>query len=131
MLENIYTTRPATWLHAARNGDVHAYRERLREISAIRGGELIRRVWYENPMPSDGSPGGDETNPNLYNIAKYHFKGRMDLKDPQLNAYNNILHIDNENAQYFMCGPTGFMETQKEALLSLGVSDNRIHWEGF
>ncbi|KAG7362651.1 nitric oxide dioxygenase [Nitzschia inconspicua] len=67
MLENIYKTRPASWLHAAQNGDVHAYRDRLREISAIRAGELIRRVWYEDPLPEDGPPAGDGANPDLYN----------------------------------------------------------------
>jgi len=43
MLENIYVTRPASWLHASQNGKVHAYRDRLREIAAVREGALQRR----------------------------------------------------------------------------------------
>lgn len=128
MLENIYVTRPATWLHATQNGDVHAYRDRLREIAAVRGGDLQRRVWYEDPLVEDGSPGGDEHVPSLFNIAKYHYKGRMDLTGDGLE---DILHLENDHAQYFMCGPAGFMDAQKENLLELGVNGERIHWEGF
>lgn len=131
MLENIYTTRPATWLHASKNGDTHAYRDRLREIAAVRAGELVRRVWYEYPLENDGKPGGEETSPYLYNLAKYHYKGRMDLEEPSVSDDANILHLDNTNAQYFMCGPPGFMEEQQKTLNNFGVSDERIHSEGF
>ena len=131
MLENIYVTRPATWLHASQNGAVHAYRDRLREISAVRGGELIRRVWYSDPLPSDGSPGGDETNPHLYNLAKFHYEGLMDLTNPEIDSAGNVLHLDDSNTHYYMCGPEGFMDAQREALLTLGVTGDRIHYEGF
>lgn len=131
MLENIYTTRPATWLHAAINGDVHAYRDRLREISAVRAGDMQRRVWYEDPTPKDGVPGGEETSPHLFNIARYHYKGRMDLEDTRVKGNDELLHLDNPNTRYFMCGPPPFMDVQRESLLSMGVSGDRIHWEGF
>jgi len=36
--------RPVTWLHSARHGGQHPYREMLRGL-AHRG--LTRRVWYE------------------------------------------------------------------------------------
>ena len=130
MLENIYVSKPATWLHAAQNGEMHAYRDRLREISALRGGELRRRVWYSDPLPADGPPGGNETSPHLFNLAKYHYKGRMDLASKELQA-DDILHVDNPNAQYYMCGPPGFMDAQKETLMKLGVAEDHIHWEGF
>lgn len=130
MLESIYVSRPATWLHASTNGEVHAYRDRLREISAVRGGQLQRRVWYENPRPEDGRPGGDETSPHLFNLAKFHYTGRMDLTAKALEE-NNILHADSPDSHYYMCGPTEFMDAQRAALISLGVSEDRIHWEGF
>lgn len=131
MLENIYATRPATWLHASQNGETHAYRDRLREIAAVRAGELVRRVWYEYPLENDGKPGGEETSPYLYNVAKYHYKGRMDLEEPSVSDDANILHLDNPNAQYFMCGPQRFMEAQRSCLNRHGVADERIHSEGF
>lgn len=133
MLENIYTTRPASWLHATQNGDNHAYRDRLRSISAVRAGDLKRRVWYESPTEADGKPGGDEVDMHhLYNVAKYHYKGRMDLTNPELaNPKEDVLHLGNPIANYYLCGPGGFMDAQKETLLKLGVAGDRIHWEGF
>lgn len=131
MLENIFTTRPATWLHAAQDGDAHAYRDRLREIASVRAGELTRRVWYESPTETDGPAGGCETSPHMYNLAKYHYKGWMNLEDPTLVECGHVLHLDNSNTSYFMCGPKGFIDNQKESLMKLGVSEDRIHWEGF
>ncbi|CAB9509098.1 Is involved in NO detoxification in an aerobic process [Seminavis robusta] len=128
MLENIYVTRPATWLHASQDGAVHPYRERLREIAAVRGGELQRRVWYSNPLPEDGHPGGNETSPHMFNVAKYHYEGRMDLAMSELEE---ITHLGNEEAHYYMCGPEGFMDAQRDTLVKLGVAEDRIHWEGF
>merc|ERR1712008_402157 len=56
MLENVVETRPASWLHSATNGDVHAYRDRLRSLASVRKGRLQRRVWYSKPLPKDGLP---------------------------------------------------------------------------
>jgi nitric oxide dioxygenase len=129
MLESIYVNRPATWLHSSENGQEHAYRDRLREITAVRNGELQRRVWYTNPLPTDGPPGGNEDNWEMYNLAKYHYHERMDL--PKAEKEFPILHLNNQDAQYFMCGPPGWMDSQKTGLMSLGVDENRIHSEGF
>jgi len=101
----------------------------LREISAIRSGELQRRVWYKNPLPEDGVPGGGETSHLLWNLARYHYKGLMDLKHPDFE--DSCLHLGNDLTQYYMCGPPGFMDAEKEALIDLGVDESRIHWEGF
>jgi len=120
MLENIYTTRGATWLHANADGHAHAYRERLRHIASVRSGDFQRRVWYGNPSPEDGEPGGED------NSAKYHYKGRLDL-----NQVKELTHIGNPKAQYYMCGPPPFMDAQIAALKKLGVAEDRIHYEGF
>merc|ERR1719158_979451 len=118
MLENIYTSRGATWLHANVDGKAHPYRERLREIAAVRDGAMQRRVWYENPRSEDGEPGGSD------NQAPYHFTGRMDL-----SQVKDLLALDNANTQYYMCGPAGFMEAQMAAMKDLGISEDRIHYE--
>ena len=130
MLENIYVTRPATWLHVSRDGSIHAYNDRLREIAAVREGELQRRVWYSNPTDEDGPPGIEtETDPVKFNMAPYHYRGRMDLLQDNFNK--DILHLDKKDTNYFMCGPEKFMDNMKEALVKLGVDEGRIHWEGF
>jgi ferredoxin-NADP reductase len=43
----------------------------------------------------------------------------------------DVLHLDDTNTQYYMCGPKGFMDEQKTKLVELGVSEDNIHWEGF
>lgn len=127
MLESI--SRPtSTWLHAEPNGNVHAYRERLREIASVKENQLVRRVWYEDPTSTDGEPGDSSANASSFNMAKYHYKGRMNLNDL---LPDNVLHLDNKNAQYYMCGPPGFMEEQSTKLKELGVDAGRIHTEGF
>lgn len=131
MLENIYVTRPSSWLHSASYGSVHAYRNRIREIAAVRNGQLKRRVWYSRPTPEDGPAGGDEEDPIKYNLAKYHYRGRMDLLSVEKELPSEMLQLDKEKAQYYMCGPPGFMAGQKKALMSLGVDESRIHSEGF
>lgn len=141
MLENIYVNRPASWLHATQNGHCHAYRDRVRQIAAMRQGELQQRVWYTHPTEADGPAGGGETAPLLFNIAKYHFEGRMDLmhanraytkkEEQEYRFPKEMLHLDNPNTQYYLCGPSGFMTAQSESLEKLGVNNARIHSEGF
>jgi nitric oxide dioxygenase len=129
MLENVYSTHPASWLHVNKNGGVHAYRERLRDITSVKNGDLKRRIWYTAPRQEDGEP-GDMSYPDTFNSANYHFKGRMDLNNEELLS-SHVLHLDNPNTHYFMCGPSEFMDDQKAVLMKMGVVESRIHSEGF
>jgi len=45
------------------------------------------------------------------------------------DAYRQLLMLDDYD--FFVCGPTDFMQSQYDALLSLGVSDARIFAESF
>lgn len=121
MLENLFDTQPVSWLHSSNNGDYHPYRSRLQRLASVRGGKLVRKVWYTDPTEADGAPDTDD------NTANYHFKGRMDLD--QLNA--GELHLDNPDTQYYMCGGPGWSTGTAEALANLGVSADQIHAEGF
>ena len=126
MLENCYITRPATWLHANANGEQHAYRDRIREITAVRDGMLQRRVWYTDPLPEDGDPAGNDDN-----IVKYHFRGLMELEKYAEQFPREVLHLHDSRAQYFICGPPPFMNAQKGALIALGIDEKKIHHELF
>ena len=42
-----------------------------------------------------------------------------------------LLHLNDPDTHYYMCGPAGFMNAQKESLMTLGVDEGRIHYEGF
>lgn len=150
MLENVVETRSVTWLHAAKNGKVHAYQDRLRKLASVRKGKIQRRVWYSEPRLEDGAPAlphqsrpekdcsdfslvseNDHGNSETHNTAKYHYKGRMDLSSNLDIIESGILHQHNATTQYFLCGPEGFMTAQHDSLVALGVDEGRIHSEGF
>jgi ferredoxin-NADP reductase len=112
---------------------VHAYRDRLTDIAAVRSGELQARVWYSDPSVEDGVPGSNEAkNLTMYNLAEYHFAGRMDLPSAEKTDLDpDVLHLNEPTTQYCVCGPPGFMKAQMEGLASLGVDKSRINYEGF
>ena len=130
MLENLSTADcPISWLHGTQNGNQHAYRDRVRHLTATKRGDMNCRVWYSNPTEADGPPGTElESCPSLFNLSKYHYRGRMDLKEDQAKS---LLFLDHPEANYYMCGPKGFMEAQTAALEEAGVDASRIHSEGF
>lgn len=57
--------------------------------------------------------------------SQYHYMGKMDLTSP--NFDKACLHLNNEMTQYFMCGPEGFMDAERQGLINLGVDESRIH----
>jgi nitric oxide dioxygenase len=105
------TDREVVFVHGARNGRVHAMKERL-QASAETNRRLTSIVFYENP-DDDDIPGYD-----------YDHAGRMDL--------NRIAaSVLKPNADYYLCGPIPFMRAQVDALKALGVPEARIHYEVF
>ena len=68
----------------------------------MRFGELQRRVWYSDPSIEDGAPGGNEDKTSsMYNLAKYHFTGLMDLvpSAEKTDLDPDILHVNNPTTQ--------------------------------
>ncbi len=103
--------RKVVFVHGARNGRVHAMRDRLREAARTHA-NLGVIVFYDDPLPSDAK-GQD-----------YEFAGLVDtalIKDA-------ILLPD---ADYYICGPIPFMRIQHDALKDLGVREAHIHYEVF
>lgn len=103
--------RQVVFIHGARNGSVHAMRDRLRETARTNDNfKLV--VFYDAPLPQDVA-GQD-----------YDFAGLVDVK-PIRDA---ILLPD---ADYYICGPIPFMRIQHDALKGLGVREAHIHYEVF
>ena len=102
--------RPILFAHAARDGRHHALRA---DLSAARANlpQLRTVAFYESPLETDRAG------------ADYQHVGRMDL--------GRILAEGDRDAEFFLCGPIGFMRQQWEALLALGASPARIHREVF
>ncbi|WLW59699.1 MULTISPECIES: NO-inducible flavohemoprotein [Achromobacter] len=103
--------RQIRFVHGCRNNSVHAMRDHVNSIAAERA-NVRKAVFYEEVGHGD-QPGRD-----------YDYAGRVDL-----NAIRDEVIVP--GADYYLCGPAGFMRAQREALTGLGVPADRIHAEAF
>ncbi|HEY9273925.1 NO-inducible flavohemoprotein [Achromobacter sp.] len=103
--------RQIRFVHGCRNNSVHALRDHVNDIAAERA-NVRKAVFYEE-VGHDDQPGRD-----------YDYAGRVDL-----NAIREEVIVP--GADYYLCGPAGFMRAQREALTGLGVPEDRIHAEAF
>ena len=105
------STRPIWWLHGARNRDEHAF---AAEVDALLSAlpDSHRLVAYSRPAAAD-TPG-----------ACHDVSGRLDL------AVLERAGIP-EDADYYVCGPDGFMRAIGAALTARGVRPEHIATETF
>jgi nitric oxide dioxygenase len=103
--------RQVVFIHGARNGSVHAMRDRLRETAAAHSNFHVT-VFYNEPLPSDVE-GRDYDHTGLVDIGL--IKQTILLPD----------------ADYYLCGPIPFMRMQHDALKNLGIHEAKIHYEVF
>jgi ferredoxin-NADP reductase/MOSC domain-containing protein YiiM/ferredoxin len=105
------TTRPVWWLHGARNRDEHAF---AAEADALLAGlaDAHRVIAYSRPGAADALG------------ADYDVAGRLGL------ATLEHAGVPTE-ADYYLCGPEGFMRTIDAALAERGVEPDRIATEAF
>lgn len=107
--------RPISWIHAARSTPVRAFAKHIKDIQHSR--ENVKVLLF-NEHPTDDDVKG----------VNFDHEGRMDLK--KLDQ-GETLFIDDEKAQYYVCGPVEFMLGMEDALRALGVDASRIHMERF
>jgi ferredoxin-NADP reductase/MOSC domain-containing protein YiiM len=101
------STRPVWWLHGARDRSEHAFRGEVDELLAALPG--ARRVLaYSRPLAADA--------PDV--------SGRLDLA--ALERFGVP-----EDADYYVCGPDGFMRSIGAALTARGVAPERVLTETF
>jgi hypothetical protein len=103
-------SRKIVWLHGARDGTLHAFREEIDEL-VKQSPSVEKHVVYSLPREQDR--------------GLYDFKGRINAQLVQK------LVPDLENADYYMCGPGAFMASLEGGLERLGVDSNYIHYETF
>jgi len=99
-----------TWVHACEDGQQHAFKACVAN-QAAENTDLTRYVWYRKPLATD-LPAED-----------YDFEGTIELA----KIAQRIL----PNAQYYFCGPIGFMKVVKQQLLALNVPEGQLHYEVF
>jgi nitric oxide dioxygenase len=112
------TGHPIVWLHAARNGDEHAFRDYIISLAKEHPEEVVRRVWYSHPGANDLR--GDS------NTSKYHFDGQMDL-----TAVKEQLPLGDPRTLYFFCGPIPWMQLVARQLTEFGVPAESLNFEAF
>ncbi len=101
-----------TWfIHGTRNGKEHALGENIRTIA--KENENVRaHIRYSKPLPEDVKG------------LDYDDEGRIDL-----DLLKELL--PNKEIDFYICGPTPFMESLFNGLLDWGVPDYRINYEFF
>jgi ferredoxin-NADP reductase/MOSC domain-containing protein YiiM len=103
--------RDIWWLHGARDGGEHPFAGEVRTLLKA----LVNshsHVCYSSPRPGD-RPGVDFDAP-----------GRLDI------GVLRELNVP-RNADFFICGPSAFMNDLTEGLAAWGIPSNQVHTELF
>jgi ferredoxin-NADP reductase/phenylpropionate dioxygenase-like ring-hydroxylating dioxygenase large terminal subunit len=108
-LTGIY--RPVHFIHGAQNGRVQAFAGRIKELAAEHP-VLSVHVCFSNPSPEDKIG------------VNFHSKGRVDIT--LLTAL-----LPPGDHDFYLCGPSEFMNALYSGLTGTGVRPERIHYESF
>jgi len=105
------STREVWWLYGARDGRSHAFAaESRRTLAALAHGHGT--IWYSRPA-ADDSQGRD-----------YDLAGRMTARD--------LVRLGvPRDADFYLCGPSSFLDDLRAGLAAWGVGADRIHFELF
>jgi ferredoxin-NADP reductase len=105
------STRDIWWLYGTRNGREHPFAEEARRLlKALAHGHSY--ICYSSPDPQDRPDVDFDTAGRL----DTHVLRGLDLP---------------RNADFYICGPSGFMSDLSAGLVALGVTPDRIHTEMF
>jgi nitric oxide dioxygenase len=122
MLESVLSSsrskmanRPILWLHGARTSQQMAFRRHVRSVAQGHN-NVETLIWIKNVAQNDKK--GED----------YDFEGRLDL-DVVCQAKKE--ELQNEQAQFFICGPASWMVATRDKLQSLGVAHEQINMELF
>ncbi|WHY88312.1 NO-inducible flavohemoprotein [Neobacillus novalis] len=113
MLKTVVEMQPerkVTFIHAAANGNVHALREEVEELSRL--DHVTSYIFYDSPTEEDRRN-------NRFDVEGY--VTRDWLKDK----------IATRETDFYFCGPVPFMKAINRSLKDLGVKEERIHFEFF
>ena len=100
--------RPIWFLHGARDGSFHAFRDEVRSI-AEQYSNLNIHFAYSRPQAED--------------TGHYHSTGYVDI--------DLIQSLVMQEAEYFLCGSPPFLASIREGLKKAGVPESRVFFEMF
>lgn len=111
MFENLTTNTninvPITWVHGCRSEEVHAFKDKIAEITAVNS-NINQHIFYEQ----------------VKKVQKDKYEGWVDLE----KLKDSIL--DSE-AEYYICGPAPFIKKHYNFLIENGVKKSLIYFEEF
>jgi MOSC domain-containing protein YiiM/ferredoxin-NADP reductase len=103
--------RQVWWLHSARNRQTHAFAGEARQLVGMLANGRSQ-VWYSRPGADDRAG------------ADFDAAGRMAVP-----AFGQ-LGVPREG-DYYICGPSAFLDDMSSSLAAWGVASQRIHSERF
>jgi nitric oxide dioxygenase len=115
VLDSPTKSRPISWVHGARSSGTSCYTKYIR-WRATKHANLAPYVFLQSV--TDGDVEG----------TTYDVNGVLDLTTAAREGY---LHLEIPDAEYYICGPEGWMVTVRSWLLGKGVSLDRQHLELF
>ena len=107
--------QPICWIHGTRSSHVHAFSNEIKEI-AKQHPNVRTKVFMSHPAEEDAL-GRD-----------YQYASRMNLG--VLNKEEDLF-LHKSDAEYYICGPGGFMHDMQATLSGYGVEEARIKMEVF
>lgn len=109
-LAEIQPERKVTFVHASQNGNVHALRGEVEEISANENVDSY--VFYDAPTEEDRKN-------SAFDVEGYVTQEWLEQ------------NVAVKDAEFYFCGPVPFMKAINRSLKGLGVKEERIHFEFF
>jgi ferredoxin-NADP reductase len=104
----LHPDRPIWFLHGARDGQYHAFRDEILEI-AQQNVNLNIHFAYSRPRPEDE--------------GAYHSSGYVDVA--------LVRSLVEKDAEFFLCGSPPFLRSLMEGLKDWGVPESRVFFESF
>lgn len=104
--------RRVAWVHGAHSSEVRAFAKHIQDI--CEENPNVKATIFTSAVSDREVKGVD-----------YHFEGRVDLEKV------DGLFLDDATADYYVCGPTAFMNNVRRYLVSKGVDNSRVHSEVF
>lgn len=107
------------FIHGARNGKYHAFREEMENLTKLSPNLHIHYSYSK---------------PNVEDAGKYHSQGYIDKKllqniiVPQIEIFQNQ---SSAQAEYFLCGSPPFMDSLIKGLKELNIPEDKIFFESF
>lgn len=105
------TEKQISFIHAAVNGEHHAFSEEVKNLAA-KSANINYYFAYEKPLETDTKN------------EDFHHQGF--ITSAQLRKI-----VKDKNSIVYMCGPVPFMQAMFEALIEAGIKPENIHYEFF